>query len=77
MTYPDKAYRNETLKTATQAVMPALGRNWVMVNRARHGMDEAVLARQAKEHCNSTAWIFWHVNRVMDICIHTHLPGHL
>ncbi len=55
--------------------MAALERNWGMVDRALDGMDEATMARRPNEHCNSVAWTLWHMNRVMDIFVHTRLRG--
>ncbi len=60
---------------ATDIVMAALERNWGMVDQALEGMDEATMARRPNEHCNSVAWTLWHMNRVMDIFVHTRLHG--
>ena len=48
----------------------ALERNWDMVDRALDGMDEATMARRPNDHCNSIAWLLWHMNRVWDGLIH-------
>ena len=56
---------------ASEAISYALNRNWAMVDTALEGLDDATLARQPAEHCNSVAWILWHMNRVVDNFIHT------
>ncbi len=60
---------------ATEAIVAALERNWAMVDRALEGLDDATLARQPNDQCNSIAWILWHMNRVWDDLIHTLLQG--
>ena len=57
----------------TESVIAALERNWEMVDAALEGLDEATLARQPSEQCNSISWILWHLNRVVDTFIHTRL----
>lgn len=49
--------------TATGTVMPALERNWGMIDRALDGMDEVTMARRPNEHCNSVAWTLRHMKR--------------
>ena len=61
--------------SAADAVMWALDRNWNMVDAAVAGLDEATLARQPAEQCNSIAWILWHMNRVIDTFINQRLQG--
>ena len=58
---------------AAESIIYALERNWDMVDAAMDGLDEATLARQPADQCNSIAWILWHQNRVVDTFIHTRL----
>ena len=58
---------------AAEAIIYALQRNWEMVDAAMDGLDEATLARQPADQCNSISWILWHQNRVVDTFIHTRL----
>ncbi len=60
---------------ATDIVMAALERNWGMVDQAFEGMDAATMALRPNVQCNSVAWTLWHMNRVMDIFVHTRLCG--
>ncbi|HEU0022587.1 MAG TPA: DinB family protein [Dehalococcoidia bacterium] len=60
---------------ANDAVMAALEANWEMVDSALDGLDEGTLAQLPNEQCNSIAWTLWHMNRIMDIFIHTRLNG--
>ena len=60
---------------AADAVMWALERNWDMVGAALEGMDDETMTSQPAEHCNSIAWILWHMNRVVDIFINTRLQS--
>ena len=57
----------------TESIAAALTRNWEMIDSALEGMDEAALARQPSEQCNSIAWILWHLSRVMDTAVHTRI----
>ncbi len=59
----------------TQSIATALEYNWVMIDAALEGLDDATLARQPTEQCNSIAWILWHMSRVWDSLIHTILQG--
>ena len=54
-------------------VMLAMERNWEMIDGALEGLDEAAMAHQLTDQCNSVAWILWHLTRVTDIFIHTRL----
>ena len=56
-----------------ESIIYALQRNWEMVDSALEGLDEAALARQPSEQCNSPAWILWHMTRVVDTFVHTRL----
>lgn len=58
---------------ATDVVKSALERNWGMVDRALDGLDDATLARQVTDQCNSISWLMYHMNRVVDIFINTRL----
>jgi len=58
---------------AADAVMWALERNWEMVEAAMDGLDDELLAKRPVEGCNSIAWIFWHMNRVVDIFVNIRL----
>ena len=58
---------------ASEPLLYALERNWDMVDAALEGLDDAALARQPSDQCNSAAWILWHMNRVLDTLIHTRL----
>ena len=60
---------------AADAVMWALARNWDMVETALEGLDEATLVKRPADHCNSIAWILWHMNRVVDMFINTRLQS--
>ncbi|MCH8801066.1 MAG: DinB family protein [Chloroflexi bacterium] len=54
-------------------VILAMERNWEMIDAALEGLDDAALARQPTDQCNSVAWILWHLTRVTDMFIHTRL----
>jgi hypothetical protein len=54
----------------TDGFVTALERNWDMVDRALAGMDAETMARCPNDHCNSVAWILWHMNRVWDGLLH-------
>lgn len=56
-----------------ESIIEALQRNWRMVDSALEALDEATLAREPAEQCNSAAWILWHMNRVVDTFINTRL----
>ena len=58
-----------------ESILYALQRNWDMVDSALEGLDEATMARQPADQCNSAAWILWHMNRVVDNMIHTRLQS--
>ena len=60
----------ETLFPA-ESILYALQRNWDMVDAALEGLDDAAMARQPSNECNSAAWILWHMNRVVDNFVHT------
>ncbi|MDP6548857.1 MAG: DinB family protein [Dehalococcoidia bacterium] len=51
---------------ATESISTALERNWEMIDRALEGLDDATLARQPTDQCNSIAWLLWHMSRVVD-----------
>ena len=61
--------------SATDSVMWALDRNWDMVDSALEGLDEATMAARPADHCNSIAWILWHMNRVVDVFVNTRLQS--
>ncbi len=54
-------------------VILAVERNWEMIDRALEGLDEAAMARQPTDQCNSVAWILWHLTRVTDMFINSRL----
>ena len=54
-----------------ESILYALQRNWGMVDTALEGLDDAAMARQPSNGCNSAAWILWHLTRVVDTFIHT------
>ena len=58
---------------AAEPILYSLEWNWNMVDTALEGLDDAALARQPSDQCNSAAWILWHMNRVLDTLIHTRL----
>jgi hypothetical protein len=62
---------------AAEGLLTALERNWEMIDSALEGLDEATLSRRPGDECNSTAWIMWHLNRVVDTFIHTRLRARL
>ena len=43
------------------------------VAAALEGLDDAAMARQPTDQCNSVAWILWHLTRVTDTFIHSRL----
>ncbi len=59
----------------TDPITNCLQRNWDMIESALEGMDDAMLSRAPAAECNSTAWILWHLSRVMDMFIHNRLQG--
>ena len=61
--------------SGADSVMWSLERNWDMVGSALEGLDEETLTRQPADQCNSISWILWHMNRVVDMFIHTRLQG--
>ena len=65
----------ETKVNAADSVMWALERNWDMVEAALEGMDDTTMTRQPAAHCNSIAWILWHMNHVVDTFINTRLQS--
>ena len=54
-----------------EPVLLAMERNWEMIDGALEGLDEAAMARQPTDECNSVAWILWHLTRVTDMFIYT------
>ena len=58
---------------ANEGLLIAHLRNWEMVDTALETLDDPLLARQPADHCNSVAWILWHMSRVVDTFIHTRL----
>lgn len=60
---------------AADSVMWALERNWDMVGAALEGMDYETMTSRPQEHCNSIAWILWHMDRVVDIFINSRLQS--
>ena len=61
--------------SAADAVMWALDRNWEMVDSAIDGLDAVAMDKRPADHCNSVAWILWHMNRVADVFINTRLQS--
>lgn len=59
--------------TAAEGLLTALGRNWDMVDRALEGLDATAMAHSPAPQCNSIAWSLWHMNRVLDVVVHTRL----
>jgi hypothetical protein len=59
--------------SAAEGLLTALEWNWRMVDTTLEGLDEATMARQPHDHCNSIAWTLWHMNRVVDGFIHGRL----
>ena len=57
----------------TESVSAALERNWAIVDSALEGLDDATLSLQPNEQCNSIAWIWWHMSRVVDTVINTRI----
>lgn len=60
---------------ALEGLHTALTRNWEMVDAALVDMDDATMARCPAAHCNSVAWLLWHMTRVLDTFVHTRLQG--
>ena len=58
---------------ATDPIASAHERNWETIDGALSGLDEATMARQPSEQCNSISWILWHLSRVLDTAIHTRI----
>ncbi len=54
-----------------EPLLTAHERNWEMIESALEGLDDATLARQPAEGCNSIAWLLWHMSRVLDMVVHT------
>ena len=61
--------------SAADAVMWALDRNWEMVDSAIDRLDAEAMDKRPADHCNSIAWILWHMNRVADVFINTRLQS--
>ena len=57
----------------TEAILAAHRRNWDMVDTALSDLDYDTLTRRPEDHCNSIAWILWHMSRVLDTFINTRL----
>ena len=47
-----------------EPVLLAMDRNWEMIDGALEGLDEAAMARQPTDECNSVAWILWHLSLI-------------
>jgi uncharacterized damage-inducible protein DinB len=60
---------------ANEGLLVAHLRNWEMIDAALESLDDSSMARQPAEHCNSVAWILWHLSRVVDSFIHNRLRG--
>jgi uncharacterized damage-inducible protein DinB len=58
---------------ATESIGTALERNWDMIDRALEGLDDATLARQPSDQCNSITWLLWHMSRVVDTFMTTRI----
>jgi hypothetical protein len=58
---------------ANEGLLVAHTRNWEMIDAALVSLDDSLMSRQPAEHCNSVAWILWHMSRVVDTFIHTRL----
>lgn len=61
--------------SAAEGLLTALEWNWRMVDTTLEGLDEATMARQPHDRCNSMAWTLWHMNRVVDAFIHGRLQS--
>ena len=61
--------------SGADSVMWSLERNWDMVQVALEGLDAETMAKRPADHSNSIAWIFWHMNRVVDIFINPRLQS--
>ena len=61
--------------SGADSVMWALDRNWAMVEAALEGLDDETMSKQPAGHSNSIAWIFWHMNRVVDNFINSRLQS--
>ena len=61
--------------SGADSVMWALERNWDMVDSALESLDDATMTRRPADHCNSIAWILWHMNHVVDTFINTRLQS--
>ena len=61
--------------SAPDSILLALQRNWEMVDAALEGLDAATMSAQPNSHCNSIAWILWHMTRVMDTFVNTRFRG--
>ncbi len=61
--------------SGADSVMWALERNWDMVDAALEGLDDETMTRQPADHCNSIAWILWHMNHVVDTFLNTRLQS--
>ena len=59
--------------SGADSVMWSLERNWDMVRAALDGSDAETKANRPADHFNCIAWIFWHINRVVDNFIHPRL----
>ena len=60
---------------AADSVIWALERNWDMVDAALDGLDYETMTKQPAAHCNSIAWILWHMSHVIDVFINTRLQS--
>jgi len=45
------------------------------VTRRLESLDDATLARQPSDQCNSIAWLLWHMSRVVDTFMTTRFRG--
>lgn len=61
--------------SAADGLMWALDRNWEMVDSALEGLSAEVVDSRLADHCNSIAWILWHMNRVVDVFINGRLQS--
>lgn len=61
--------------SAAEGLLAALDWNWRMVDNTLEDIDDAALAQQPNDQCNSIAWTLWHMNRVVDTFIHVRLQS--
>jgi len=61
-----------------EVLIRSLNESWTFLSEALEGLTQEEVTWSPAPHCNSIAFILWHVTRVEDVLIHPiiqHIPG--